>query len=380
MCRNIGHFCLTPAQGKGKGLVQRIFLPRGYTDGGKVMQTALPGLVRRLRRLITRQRVILVSVCLLVIIITGAAVIRAVEGSRNPELATFRAALLWSASFVTMAGSSIALKTEAGSVVRILLKLAGTGFIGIFTAGLATVLIDNMLREGKGLKPVSFDKHLLILGYNDKLKLIISEIRKESQAPITLVADLPEKPLDASEFYFVRGKPYEGATLHKADIDHASSAIILADTAEGPASDARTVLAALAVESIRPEVYTCVEAMSSSAEEHFVRAGVDEILPTNSLVGTLLARGSRHRGVISAIADLAAAGAGAELYVLRAPRSLVGLTFKETLIKFADRGDAVPIGIRRGNKTLLAPGADAKVEAGDELVFVAEDAPDLTGV
>ncbi len=352
----------------------------GETDGGIAMQTALPGLIRRIRRLITRQRVILVSLCIIIIIITGAMLILLVEGPTNPELSTYGACLLWATSFVTMAGSSIALQSQAGSIIRIVLKLAGTGFIGIFTAGLATVLIDNMLREGKGLKPVSFDRHLMILGYNDKLRLIIDEIRKESEEPVTLVADLPERPLDAREFYFVRGKPYEAGSLHKADIDHASAAIILADTAEGPASDARTVLAALAVESIRPEVYTCVEAISSAAVEHFARAGVDEILPTNSLVSSLLARGSRHRGVISAVADLAAAGAGAEMYVRRAPRPLIGMTFKEALVTLADKINAIPIGIRRGVRTILAPGSAEKIEAGDELVFVSEEEPDLAGI
>ncbi len=339
---------------------------------------SLPAIIRRLRRLITRQRVIVVMTCVLMIIFIGGTAIYTLEGRSNPELATFGASLLWSASFVTMAGSSISLVTAAGPVIRIVLKLMGTGFIGMFTAALATVFIDNMLREGKGLRPVSFDSHLLILGYNDKLGLIIEEIRKESDEPITLVADLPERPFDAQDFYYVRGKPYEAASLNKADIGHASAAIILADTAEGPASDARTVLAALAVESIRPEVYTCVEAVNSSSAEHFARAGVDEILPTRELVGSLLARGSRHRGVISAVSDLAAAGSGAELYVRRVPKPLVGMSFKQALVTLADKTNGVPIGIRRGTKTMLAPGASVAIEAGDELVLVAEDEDDLT--
>ena len=222
-----------------------------------------------------------------------------------------------------------------------------------------------------------FQEHLLILGYNDKVRQIVDEVRLESQMPITLLADLAEKPFEATDFYFVRGKPYEEDDLRKADLDHASAAIILADTAEGPVSDARTVLAALAVETLRPAVYTCVEALSPRTVEHLERAGVDEILPLNALAGSLLARASRNRGVIHAVTELATSGTGSEMYTLPVPQRMVGMTFGEALDLIYREAEAVLIAIHNGQQIQLSPSPETVLAAGDDLLLIAQDRPVL---
>jgi len=331
-------------------------------------------IVSRVRRYLTRRRLVFIVLCAAGVILLGALGIHALEARVNPKLATLGHAILWAAATVAAAGGSeIQPITEPGFVLRVVLKLAGTGFIGLFTAAVATIFLDALLREGKGLRPVRLPAHLLILGFNDKAPLIIEEIRRESSIPITLLADLPEKPFDAPDFTFVRGKPYEEDSLRRADIAHAESAIILADTAEGPPSDARTVLAALAVESLRPEVYTCVEAVNSRSIEHLERAGVDEVLPSNSLLGHLLARSSLNRGVISAVTDLASAGSGAEISVRGQPRGLAGKTFGEALGTMYAASGVVLVGLRRGGEVLISPKSTTLVESDDELVVVAEE-------
>jgi voltage-gated potassium channel len=332
--------------------------------------------VERLRKLITRRRLIFLGLCMSAVAIAGGFGLWALEKDVNLKLTGIGPAMLWSFSTVAAAGGTdVGPITTGGLLLRLVMRLAGTGFVGLFTAALATLFIDSLLREGRGLKPVRNHQHLLILGYNDKVSLIVTELRRETNEPVTLLADMPERPFEADGFTFVRGKPYEAESLAKAGLATATAAIILADTAEGPASDARTVLAALAVESTRPEVYTCVEALSARATEHLLRAGVDEILPTNSLVGSLLARSARHRGVISAVADLATAEKGSELYVLPPAPHLIGLRFGQALAAAYERHGAVLAGLKRGDQMLMSPGADTVVAADDELILIAQDRP-----
>jgi len=342
------------------------------------MKTPINITVERLRRLITRRRMIFLAVCASLVAFVGGVGLFLLERGVNPKLSGLGPALMWSFSTVAAAGGTeVNPMTNGGLILRLVMRLAGTGVVGLFTAAIATVFIDGMLREGRGLKPVRVHQHLLILGYNDKVSLIVGELRRETQEPITLLADLAERPFEAPDFTFVRGKPYESESLAKAGLQQATAAIILADTAEGPASDARTVMTALAVESTRPEVYTCVEALSSKAVEHLQRAGVDEILPTNSLVGSLLARSSRHRGVISAVAELASAHIGAELYVQPVPRRLAGKPFGEVLASIHSAHGALVVGIRRDGEIRMGPLPGELVEAGAELILIAQDPPEL---
>ncbi len=331
--------------------------------------------ISRIRRLITRRRMLLLALLVLAVSFAGGLALHLMERDVNPKATNLGVTFLWAITMVAAAGGSDigGPITTPGFVLRVIMRLMGTGFIGLFTAAIATIFIDGLLREGKGLKPVRQKSHLLILGYNDKLAVIVQEVRRETDAPIVLVADLTEKPLEAEAFYFVRGKPYESEALVRANLQAADAAIVLADTAEGPASDARTVLAALAVESIHPEIYTCVEVMSARSIEHLKRAGVDEILPTNSLVGNLLARASHHRGVIAAVTDLASAEAGADISVMPVPDWLIGETFGAALARVYANRQAVLLGLRRNGQVKLSPGPEEKVEPGDELVVVARE-------
>jgi len=335
-------------------------------------------IISRVRLYITRRRLMLIGLCVAAVVTLGGLSVHLLERDVNPKLASVKNSMLWAATLVLAAGATDAQPvTEAAIFLRIGLRIAGTGFVGLLTAAIATIFLDALLKQGRGLKPVQFPQHLLILGYNEKAKLIVDEVRQESRIPITLLADLPERPFEAPEFYFVRGKPYEEEALLKADIAHATSAIILADTAEGPASDARTVLAALAVETMHPEVYTCIEAISSRATEHLLRAGVDEILPTNALIGNLLARSSRHRGVITAVAELAAADAGAEFYTEPVPRHLAGLTFGEALESVSRSTGAVLIGLRSQRDVRISPPRETVLAADQDLLLIAKDRPQL---
>ncbi|MDP2872222.1 MAG: NAD-binding protein [Bacillota bacterium] len=342
------------------------------------MPNPVAGFISRVRLYITRRRLVMIGLCLLGVIACGGVAVHLLERGVNPRLASLKNAMLWSATLVAAAGSTDAQPvTEAAIFLRIALRVAGTGFVGLFTAAIATVFLDTLLKQGRGLKPVRFPEHVLILGYNDKAKLIVDEIRRESRTPVTLLADLPERPFEAEEFFFVRGKPYEEEALQKADIAHASSAIILSDVAEGTASDARTVLAALAVETLRPEIYTCVEAISARAVEHLQRAGVDEILPTNAFIGNLLGRASHHRGVIKAVADLVTSDEGAELYTERVPAHLAGQAFGDALEAVSRASGAVLIGFCRGGEVRMSPTRETRLEPGDDLLLVAQDRPVL---
>jgi voltage-gated potassium channel len=338
----------------------------------------LLSLLVKMRRYLTRNTLLLLAASTVGVVLLGGVLVYAAERHYNPSLATVADAVWYAIVTITTVGyGDSAPITNAGRIVGVGLMVFGIGFLGLFTATVASLFIDRLLREGKGLMPVRAEKHIIICGWSDKGRLILQELRSETERPIVILADLPERPLEAPGVTFVRGRPYTEESLRRADIANASAAIVLADEAEGVPSDARTVLTVLAVESINGGVYTCAEVLDRENVEHLQRAGADEILPTTSLVGSLLARATLHPGVIQAVSELSTSSAGAELYVVPAPTYVHGVPFDQAMARLRERAGAILIGVRQGDSTVLCPPGEELIAPGQQLFVVALEPPKL---
>ena len=122
--------------------------------------------------------------------------------------------------------------------------------------------------------------HLLILGWNRLVALIIEELTaaKGNAQAVVVVADLEEPPPEVtnqvgSRVFFVRGDYTKPAVLEQARVRKANKAIIVADDTierSDQDRDARTVLGALMVERMNPEIYTCAELLNRENEQHLL--------------------------------------------------------------------------------------------------------------
>lgn len=333
-------------------------------------------ILSKVRRYLTRSTLFVLSVSTVMVVVLGGGLVYYAERNVNPDIATPGDALWWSVVTVTTVGYGDRTPvTTSGRLVGVCLMLTGIGFLGLFTATVASIFIDRLLREGRGLKPVGTDDHILICGWSDKGRLIVRELRCETNQPLVVLCDLPERPIEGDGITFVRGRPYLEESLRKAGLYGASVAVVLADESEGAPSDARSVLTVLAVESLHPEVYTCVEVLDRENVEHLRRAGADEVLPTNELIGCLLARSSLHPGVIEAVSELSTADEGAEVYVIDVPAGLVGLRFDEALGKLRASSKAILIGVRDEGAMRLCPDGSFELSGRHRLVVVSLDPP-----
>jgi len=347
--------------------------------GWTVLSTHVVTLLVKLRRYLTRNTLLILAAATLLVVLLGGALVYHAEYRTNPGLTTLGDAIWYAVVTVTTVGyGDRAPETPTGRAVGVGLMLFGIGFLGLFTATIASLFIDRMLREGRGLTPVQATGHIVICGWNDKGRLIVGELREETDRPVVILADLAERPMEGAHLSFVRGRPYLEESLHRVDIMRASGAVVLADESEGEPSDAKTVLTVLAVESLNPAVYTCVEVLERQNIEHLRRAGADEILPTTELVGSLLARASLHPGLISAISELSTSSIGAEIYVIEAPPALHGMRFDEAIgkLRAAPHG-SILIGVRVDGQVKLCPPGDWVIERGQQLFVVAMDKPEV---
>jgi voltage-gated potassium channel len=311
------------------------------------------------------------------------------EAGRNPEVENLGHGLLWVMRTLLQQEPPYEPATGLGQFLYFVVVVTGVGIIAIVTAGIASKIIQWVMRKDAGMGHATYRDHIVICGWSPKGHEILRELHSEEvvdKRPVAIVADLDHNPTEDDLTTFIRGSTSDSAALLRANIDDAETAIILADESHkgmGPDErDAMTLLTALAVESINPKVHTCVEVIRSENLPHFERAKVDEVVVSAELTGNLLASSAVTHGLSQVVADLTGHAEGNEFYSVEAPAAMAGRTFSSALEQLKADADALLIGLAsNGFAYDLNPPADRTIQAGDRLLVIAkaDPSPRLTG-
>lgn len=278
-----------------------------------------------------------------------------------------------------------------GKGIVLVVMFGGLTTFAVFT-GIVTALMVNRLKrrmEIDDMDRFQLYDHLLILGWNRLVSLIIEELvaAKGNVQTVVVVADLEELPPEVathvgSRVFFVRGDYTKPAVLEQARVRQANKAIIVADDTKERSDqdrDARTVLGALMVERMNPEIYTCAELLNRDNEQHLLAAGIEEVITTSEAGGHHLAMAAMHAGLSQVVTELMTRKVGRNLQKLPVPDDLVGLDFPSALDRYKRVYDGLLIGVevngQRGPKAegysmQLNPGLELKLTDQDNVVLI----------
>ena len=296
----------------------------------------------------------------------------------------FADALWWSVVTVTTVGyGDISPVTLGGRIVGITLMILGIGFLGVMTASIAGVFIENKLRENKGMRSVNVKGHFVLCGWNLKGPDVVAEIRadaKSKKAPIVIIAQLEEKPLDEPDVHFIRGE-IKRDVLEKANLKDAQAVIMLSnEDLDKHVRDAKTVLDTLTVKNLYPDVYVCVELTELKNIEHCRMAKADEIVVVGELGTNLLVQAALDHGITHMITELVSNRYGNDLFKIEPPHSLLGKTFFDVMFELKKNHDILCVGVehKAERKLITNPDAEYRISDDDELVVIADKRPELT--
>ena len=328
---------------------------------------------------------------------------------------------LWNAlwwSMVTMATvgyGDIAPVSFGGRLVAILLMMFGIGFLGVFTATIASIFVEYKLKEGTGMEPARFRDHIVICGWKEAVTSMIAQVHDphiENPKPIVVIADLDNKStiieaLQNSQavdnehilehkIAFVKGDPSKAEVLARANVAEAAAVIVLADNQAQEKgekyADLQTVVTALAIGKLCTEagrnVYTLAEVMDAENIRHLRSAGVDEVVDHTNFNGSLLARSALYHGFSSVVSSLITPGKGGnELYKVRAheiPGDLKGKTLGELSQLLKAEHGAILLAVEQADKdaaqhdnVILNPETSYVLRDQDNLIVVAPNVPVL---
>jgi len=292
-------------------------------------------------------------------------------------------AFWWSFVTITTVGyGDITPSTIGGRIIGVVVMVFGIGILGMFTATIASAFVDTKLKEGKGVNSVKVKDHFIICGWSYKAKEIISELRADKKVkdkPIVIIADIPEKPLEDENTYFIHGE-VDLDILQKANLREASVVMVLTDEdLDSYSRDAKVVLNTLSIRKLNPNVYICVEISDSRNMQHGKLAGADEIIVIGELSGNLLVQAALDHGITKIITELVSNKFGNELYKVKTPENFVGKQFIEVLKLIKERHNAIIVAIESGkeNKLEANPPINYTIKSGDDLIVIAHERPHL---
>ncbi len=297
----------------------------------------------------------------------------------------------WYSIYTLLAGEPIPgpPKTTSSRIVTLFLMFAGMTIFAIFAGTVSAFMVDRMRREGRVVEWDALSDHIVICGWTQKTKIIIDEYRASQtsrRVPIVVITELDTESFDQDVkslpgVMFVHDDFTRVSALRRAGIDRAKTCLVLTDTTGGRSqqdADARTILAALTVEKINHDVYTCAELVNRNYASHLEAGNVNDFVVTSEYGAHVLAQAAMKRGLANVVAELLTYDQGNEFYRVEVPTSWVGKSFDEKLIELRTKHDSILVAVHSPDQPPNINPTDYIFAASDEVVLISRQAPKLT--
>ncbi|CAK4086154.1 unnamed protein product [Aphanomyces euteiches] len=273
--------------------------------------------------------------------------------------------------------------------IAMVVTIIGILFFAVNLGFVVDSVREKMDSLKKGKSQIVEDNHTLLLGWTDKSIYLIREICRANESEkggvIVVLAELEKEHLEAelhsqmhvddllgTKVVFRSGNPLLIVDLLKVSAHTARSIVIMASLGDADKSDAsvlRIILSLLGLPSLRGHVVAEVRDIDNEPLIALVGGGAVETLVSHDVIGRLVIMSARSPGlakVFSAVLGFA----GNEFYISAWP-TCVGVPFSQLQERFES---AIPIGIEKKDGEIeIKPPPDRLIEAGESIVFLAED-------
>ena len=243
------------------------------------------------------------------------------ESSTQAEPVGLFEGLWWACvTLFTVGYGDFAPKTVPGRVLGMAVMASGIGLVSTVTGSLASAMVERRFKKRRGLLSVKTEGHILILGWNAHGARLLERLEglpDLAGRPVVLAADMEPSRFEelagtlpaGLDVRFVRGAATVRQVVERTNPAKARLAYILpADNVTADEADNASVLTALTVRALAPELTLYVEALREASREHLARAGVTKVLSREELTGRTLAFMAVHPVMHDVLLALLASG------------------------------------------------------------------------
>ena len=279
-------------------------------------------------------------------------------------------------------------KTVSSRIVTVFLMLSGMAIFAIFAGTVSAFMVDRMRTEGRVVEWDALSNHIVICGWTNKTKIIIEEYRASRtsrRVPIVVITELNSDLIDQEirslpNVMFVHDDFTRVSALRRAGIDRATTCLVLTDTSGGRSeqdADARTILSALTVEKMNPDVFTCAELVNRNYASHLKVGNVNDYVVTSEYGAHVLAQTAMKRGLSNMVSELLTYEQGNEFHRIPVPASWVGASFDDKLSELRTEHASILVAVHSPDQPPNINPTDYHFAAGDEVVLIAVATPKL---
>ena len=248
-------------------------------------------------------------------------------------------------------------------VLALIVSFGGMVTFALLTGVVTSYMVENLRRRLKAqdMDISELTDHVIICGFNRTAPRIIMELRahkQEARRGILIISEADPTPMLQSfgiaqdNIYHIQDDFTRVDVLTKARISEAAKVIVVADDSVQRADqdrDARSILAALTIERVNPNAYTCVELLNGENAPHLAVAGIEEVVVPADFGGHLLGEVAMYRGLMPVVKDIFSRGEGQDLYLMGIAPEFAGKSYRELYVGVKERWDASPLALIRYN-------------------------------
>lgn len=265
-----------------------------------------------------------------------------------------------------------------GRLVGIFMMIGGVLTMAMFSAFIVSFMVERRLAIGKGLVGLSnMENHFIVCGWKKDLGQLLHDIMAVNpaikpenvvlinKADASVIEDLKGDP-DLASVKFIYGDHNDENVLLRAGVRGAKTVLLLADQVGNPTpmeTDSRTVMAAMTVEALNKQAYTCAELLDPKFEKHLKLSDCDEIILSRDHNRVLLANASSATGISHVIDALIGVNSPNPITVVDFPKRLVGKTFKDLKEFFTTEYNDIVIGVLENTGNLFLRKQEALKDA-----------------
>ncbi len=275
--------------------------------------------------------------------------------------------------------------TLGGQFVALIVIIVAAALRALLVAAIVSGFVNRVLAHGTGRGRARMDNHIIICGWNSRVKQIIDVLQREAfgaGVPIVLLAQLEKNPYPDMKLTFISGNPTHADDLARAAVLTARGAIAVTDESDADPHmdstyDARAVLTVLALKDANPNLHVVAQLLDPANRHHFERARANEIIASAEMSEGLLARSALNVGIANAFSLLLRLDTPQEVYIIDAPPALEGKTFQAALVHEQIRSGNILLGVIESGKTFLCPPAEYRVHGNSRLIVLGNVRPRL---
>lgn len=326
---------------------------------------------------------LVMGLLILTVIFGTGAIMHFERGHDQPGEAASKA--FWFSTYSMFAGEPIPgpPRTIGGRVVAVFIMFMGLTIFAMLTGTVSAFMSERLRREGRSVDTRHLSDHVVICGWSNKALIIIEEFLAAHQGDdVGIVAiaqfeeELPDLPPKLQgRVQFMRDDFTRISVLEQAGIERASRCVILADSRGGRSqqdTDARTILAALTVEKLNPEVYTCAEVHNRMYGSHLDTGNVNDYVVAGEHSAYLLAQAAMNKGLMEVFSELLTYRRGNQFYRIALPDSWTGKSFLDGMLELKRDHGAMLVAVCSADGNVLINPKSHTFEAGDDVVVIAE--------